>query len=645
MCLLEEMAGFLTEQSLVAMRILNQPYLNELTNESPRVETTNIHLKVPLRAHQSAAIYSMLDQEKRLSTGMDISGQTLYGSWSILGDGVGVGKSLSVLGQIAHLKAATAFSPKMPRLSMPCSPFLYSMEKQTYTDLSDCTACLIVVPHTLYRQWCGYIKDQTNLKAFYITTKRNLEGEFWKHLNEADVILISNTLYKDFIYKTYDIVRFRRVYIDEADSIHIPGSAPLPQTKFLWFISASWPNLLYPGINLWIGYNLLHNHVFSEGSIFHTDFVEQFRSNYMSRNPYYTFRYHVVSIPFLRRVLLPNHPLRGHLVVRCSTPFIAESISLPALHRHTVLCRSPISYQLVSGVISTEIKNLLHAGDVQSALQLLGVGAEQTTSLVDAVTENRMKALAQLKRDYAYKAEREYSTPQAKEEALASLKNKIQHLEEQIHNIKERIENYQKEICPICFDEPQDAVLTKCCQRIFCAACILQSLARKLDCPLCRKITNPTELKRITDTNTMEKVKPKEEPNQLPLKKEALIKLFQEHPTGKFLVFSRYDNPFLQITAELEAVGVNGVREVKGSKDVIQHTLNMFQRGDLRCLLLNSMHAGAGLTITAATHIILLHTMNVEEEKQILGRAYRLGRKEPLSVYKLVHSDEMDVAA
>ena len=278
------------------------------------------------------------------------------------------------------------------------------------------------------------------------------------------------------------------------------------------------------------------------------------------------------------------------------------------------------------------------------ALQQLGVGAEQSTNLVDAVTENRKKELARLKREYDFKASNEYRTPQAKEEALANQKAKIDRLEEQIKSIRERIENFQKEICPICFDEPQDALLTKCCQRVFCAACILQSLARKLDCPLCRKTTNPSDLKRITadgDANTMVVPVPAGQP---PLKKDALIKLFQENPTGKFLVFSRYDNPFLQITSELEAVGINGIREVKGTKDVIQATLNSFQKGTLRCLLLNSLHAGAGLTITAATHIILLHAMNIEEEKQILGRAYRLGRKEPLNVYKLVHQDEMDVA-
>lgn len=634
---------FLTEQSLIAMKILNQPYLNELTSESPRVEINNSFLNVPLRAHQSAVIHSMIEKEKKLTNGLDISGQKLYGSWSILGDGVGVGKSLTVLGHIAHLKSSTSFSPKMPRLCIPSSPFLYSMDTQEYNDLSNCPASLIIVPHTLYRQWCDYIKNQTKLNSFFITTKRNLEsGDFWTQLNEADVVLISNTLYKDFIYKTGKIVRFNRVYIDEVDSIHLTANCSLPETKFLWFITASWPNLLYPGIGLWVGYNLLHTSIFCENSQFHPDFTEQFRSTYISRNPYYTFRYHVVSAAFLRRLLLPNHPLRGHLVIRCSTKFIAESISLPPMYRHTILCRSSVAYQVVAGVISEDVRRVLHAGDVQSALQMLGISSEKSVNLVEAVTENRTKALAQLKRDYVYKSEREYSTPHAKEEALASITTKINHLEEQIKSIKERIENYEKETCPICFDEPVDAVLTKCCQRIFCGACILQSLSRKLDCPLCRKLTNPSELKKISG-NTMElSTIHKEEKPQNPLKKDALIRLFQENPTGKFLVFSRYDNPFLQISNELEALGIHGVREVKGAKDVIQHTLNMFQKGDLRCLLLNSTHAGAGLTITAATHVILLHSMNLEEEKQILGRAYRLGRKEPLNVYKLVHPDEMD---
>ncbi len=135
--------------------------------------------------------------------------------------------------------------------------------------------------------------------------------------------------------------------------------------------------------------------------------------------------------------------------------------------------------------------------------------------------------------------------------------------------------------------------------------------------------------------------KKEEELSQPPLKREALLRLLKENPKGKFLIFSRYDNPFTQIGQDLENESIS-VQEVKGNKDVIASTLRKFQNGETRCLLLNSIHAGAGLTITAATHVILLHAMSLEEEKQIIGRAYRLGRKEPLTIYKLVHPDEME---
>ena len=47
------------------------------------------------------------------------------------------------------------------------------------------------------------------------------------------------------------------------------------------------------------------------------------------------------------------------------------------------------------------------------------------------------------------------------------------------------------------------------------------------------------------------------------------------------------------------------------------------------------------MNITAATDVILLHAMTHEEEKQILGRAYRLGRKEALNVVRLLHPEEL----
>jgi hypothetical protein len=387
----------------------------------------------------------------------------------------------------------------------------------------------------------------------------------------------------------------------------------------------------------------LSNQIQNQGNQLHKDLLEKYRPIINQNGGYYFPRYYIVSNPFFNLVLNIRHPLRGRLVVRSSVDFIKTSIQLPHLFRHTILCRTPHSYNVIRNAITPEISAFLHAGDVQSALQALGVQTEGKTNLIDAVTENRKKELERLQKTYEFKASLEYSTPAVKEAALLSLTQKINHLEEQIKNIQERITNYEKEACPICFDDPQEAVLTKCCQRLCCAACILTSLTRVHSCPLCRAATNPRDLRKIgkAEANAIQEKKEESGPNLL--KKDALLKLLSDHPQGKFLIFSRYDNSFIEIQEDLSRLNIN-VKEVKGNKDVIQATLNSFQAGQTRCLLLNSIHAGSGLTITAATHVILLHSMSLEEEKQILGRAYRLGRTEPLHVFKLLHSDEVETA-
>ena len=636
--------GYLYKRTLEDLRVLNTPYKNELTENSPRISLDHPLIKVPLRPHQAALVHKMLDQEKKLTAGWDLSGETLYGKWSILGDSVGVGKSLAVLSHIAHVKTEN-IKLNMSELSTNSSPALYSLRSNTYSDISKCNVSLIIVPHSLYRQWYKYIKEQTNLNALCLTNKNTLNDEdFMKKLMDCDIVLMTNTLFPSFSIRLKQRIIFKRVYMDEADSIKISCANIFPEAEFIWLITASYPNILFLNTQIPISYSVMQQRLFAPNSRFHPDFVKQFRSAYESNAHEIRNSYYIVSCGFMKNLLLLNHhPLRGEMVIRSSVDFISKSISLPQLFRHTIVCRAPISYNIISNTVSPEIRSYLHAGDVQSALQALGVADEQATNLVQAVTESKVKELERMKKVYKHKSELEYSTPKAKEEALKALEDKIHVIEDQIKFIKERIENFQSEACPICFDEPADALLTKCCNRVFCAVCILTSLTRSPACPLCRASTHPSSLKRIkvaSEENHMVTEPVPEAPKEL-LKKDALVKLLKENPSGKFLIFSRYDNPFTQITEEITQMNIH-VKELKGNKDVIQAALTQFEKGKLQCLLLNSTVMGAGLTITAATHVILLHAMNIEEEKQILGRAYRMGRKEPLHVYRLVHADEIE---
>ena len=622
--------------------VLNEAYKGSLSSDATQCDQPT-EIRIPLRSHQKAILYSMAQRESKVSVGMDLCGAKLFSRFSFLGDGVGVGKSLMVLGHIARLKTLPVL-PAIPHLDLNSSSQLYSLRDNLFArDLSD-SACLIVVPHTLYRQWQTYIKEQTSLTFLGVQTKSVLQSDtLIRKLKEVDVVLVSNTLYGNLqdLADTNRLI-WKRVFFDEADTIHIPSTRPRATTRFTWLISASWANLLFPNVTQYITnvyLNTVPTNPLLDDALKHQ--LQILKTQSPTHGAYVYMRYLVVSSTFFRDFVGTNNSLRGNLVMRCRDEFVRESITLPPINIRNILCRPSILQQVVANAIPADVRNLLHAGDIKGALDSLGVKPEEPMSLIAAVTENRIKELNRLRLTFTFKSALEYATPQAKEAALKSLKDRISSLEEQIKGLKERIENYKTEICPICFDEPQTATLTQCCNRIFCGSCILTSLTRATTCPLCRTQISASGLRAVAAgpvPSVTADVKA-EEP-QLLKKTEQLIQLLKTSPKGKFLIFSRFDNPFIQLSQEIEAMNLT-VKLVRGNKDVIAQTLKTFQKGDTNVLLLNSLQAGAGLNITAATHVILLHAMTHEEEKQILGRAYRLGRTEPLDVIRLLHPDEM----
>lgn len=611
-----------------------------LDSTSPIVDAPIGSLKVALRSHQQAVLAAMESFERQIIEGMTCSGETVYSSYGILGDSVGVGKSLMVLGHIARLATIPPLS-HMKTLGANSSNRMFSIKTDAPTDVSG-GGSLIIVPHTLFRQWSDYIKKQTSLTHVFVDKKKNMTQEnFGATILAADIVLISNTQYKEFSrWQRDNNVLWKRVFIDEADTIHIVNGYPKPEAQFTWFITASWMNMIYPNESLYINMQSLITNVYTDGAPY--ECLKPYFSELMRAGRAYSYmRFNMTSFNFFREILNNNHRLRGRLVIKCKDSFVQESISLPVLYRMNIQCVAPIHQQIVADAIPADVQQLLHGGDIAGAIAALGVKSEDTTSLIDAVTINLKKELQRLKATYDFKAGLEYSSASAKEAALKSLEDKMKAKEEAIKSIQERIQGFSTEVCPICYDPPSEPMVTPCCSRVFCGQCILNCRSRSTACPMCRTVYKIAELRKIVvekeETEIIE-----EEAAEGPKEKkaDALLRLFKENPTGKFLVFSRYDNPFTAIEESITGLGVN-VKQLKGNKDAIASTLRQFQGGDLRCLLLNSHYAGSGLNITAATHVVLLHAMTHEEEKQILGRAYRMGRTEPLHFIKLLHPDEM----
>ena len=616
--------------------ILEDIFQNALTESSPQCDTPP-EVKIPLRLHQKAMLYAMEQMEESGTKGRKVLNETLFTNIGVLGDRVGVGKSLMVLSHIAHMKNKTNITYNTTTATNSSS--LFSIKQHTVSD--NTSSNLIIIPHNLFRQWQEYIETQTSLKACFIKSKTLFATEtaLAKEVLAADFTLVSNTLFNPFMQFCHnEKVEWKRVFIDEADSIHITSTTPRIKAGFIWFITASWANILFFRD---VRFGTSHVNI-AKAHAFHPEVLqwldrEMCHSTHGNLNLYYGTYYNMRSYNYFKD-LISLHPLRGNILLTNSREFLESSIKMPLIKEQIITCLPSAASTILGNLINENVRALLHAGDVKGALQAIGVNESDNMSLIQAVNMTRQKELDNYRKTLAFKETLEYSTTGAKEHALKNLRDKIHSLEDQIKTLKERLQNVSQELCGICYEEPEPMTMTPCCNQIFCGRCLLLSLEKNPECPMCRQAISGKNIIVIGKD-----VSPKMEIDTdevKPLKKhDALLKLIRENPNGKFLVFSRYDNPFEQINASCLAEGIT-IRQVKGNKDVINATLNSFEKGDTRVLYLNSAYSGAGLSIISATHVVLLHAMASEEQKQIVGRAYRLGRTAELNLVRLLHPGE-----
>jgi len=640
---------------------INVSFQNCLTPQSPQAPQPP-HITLPLRMHQKALLHAMEERERASIDGIPYRNTHSYTNYAVLGDEVGSGKSLTVLAYISQMKSRPFSNPVQTKLYPNSHGNFFTVYKKEYKQSNGPN--LIVVPHTIYRQWQEYCKKQTTLKVFYAKTQKSIDTllketvptelsgivngtsvhsdafvAMLKEIKESDIVLVGNTLYHQLQTAAKKCgIYWRRVFIDEADSIHIPSGNASLLCPFVWFITATWPNFLFDGHTIrprMLEYYESHPELFTHelGQWLREEVgIESYTGGGIGRSTLLRSR----SSRWLQEFYSTNM-LRGMVLLVCSSSFLQESRQMPPIVYTTLLCEQPATHRALRGIVNTVIQSMLHAGNVEGALQELGVSTNTSTNLIEAVTKEREKELDRLKKTLAFKETMEYATQQSKELALATLQSKIHSVEEQLKTFRERLTNLNSEDCPICYEDPRkhSGTLTPCCHRIFCGGCIVQSLTRTPYCPMCRATIRPNQLVQLVE---VEAKVPKKEVVLL-TKQKQLLDFLKKEPNSRVLVFSRYENPFMYLEQGCTNEGIP-YHTLRGNKDTIASTIRSFERGEKRVLFLSTDSCGVGLNLVSATHVVLFHAMTPEEEKQVVGRAYRLGRTEPLQVIRLLHDGE-----
>ena len=619
-----------------------------LTESSPQA-TQPPSLKTAMRPHQLSLLAAARDLERNASLSqIDIETPQLLTRYGVLADRVGAGKSLVALGLVrdapvaqAQLTLKDGGSARI--IGLKHMPAVQEWDS-SWSDLSGSDlhsrlfpsrgahfytrTALFIVPHNVMAQWELYIKEQTTLKAAVIKKTKDCDYErpgFYRDLFTADLIVVSCTMLRKFMgalafygnYGGFQNIVWSRLFIDEADSIALTLRPYDVAARFTWFITGSWLNMLFPNgmyshtvMGLPADVRQLIGDGTIKGASNRNNVVGQHLSD--SRDPRFTA-----------------------LVIRNADVWIDTSLQRPTIIHESIMCKAPANLGILRDFISPAAMEALHAGDTAGALAALGLKAASKETLVDRVTASLKGDLLQAEKILNFKRDMEYSTAASKAAAIQKAEEKVERIRVQLGSLESRVSAATTELCPICYDAPKTATLTPCCRQVFCLSCLCECISGKPACPLCRvPLASAKELLVIGEDEEVV------EQGSLPTKGAALLKLLSESTDDqRFLVFSAHEASFKGLRELLSARGIR-CELLQGSSARVQRLRTQFQEGSIRVLCMNARHVGAGLNLEAATHVVLFHRMNVELERQVVGRAIRFERVSALRVVHLVHEEE-----
>lgn len=572
---------------------------NNLTNDNEKV-TNNDNLKIELKEHQKTAIHAMLEFENNGKiilknrnyngyTNQDIEIESNYG---ILADKVGSGKTIMIVGLIVN-----RLIPNNKNKFLQSSNF--SIIKFIDNNIVIKTN-MIVIPHNLITQWQKEF-SLSNLNVLIINDKKTINKIEYLLLADDvnnlftieyyDVIIISCTMYKDFIEKINNFnigFKWSRIIIDEINTIKLPTKFYY-NCNFIWYITATPERLNYT------------KKMFLKDVMYNTSEI------------------------ILNNVLVQNN-----------NDFVDMSNCLPDIKYVTINCYTPRQYKLINKYVSKNIMDMLNAGNVQEAITKLNCNVKTSDNILDVLTNKLQNDLHNKKMELDYEKNIITSNINEHNDKLACLENTIDKMQGKINDLTNRIKQYKESNCPICFDEIENPIITNCCNNTFCIIC----LAKCKKCPLCRndlKLSDCTVInENINKSTTKENKKRK-----LCTKNNILVTIIKKKPNGKFIIVSNYDGTFNEIENLLNQNKISHSKII-GTNKTIDNTINKFKNNEIQVLMLNSSNYGSGLNLEMTTDIIIYHQLTKNLEIQVIGRAQRPVRNQSLNVYYLLHDNEQN---
>lgn len=529
-----------------------------------------------LYKHQLAAVYKLekLEYNNKIYFNQYDENEYINTKIGIFSDITGYGKTSSVIALILRDKMKWDLSSNYTNSCI--KGMLGDGRVMIYNDnkYERLNTTLVIANQSIIKQWKQEL-SLTTLKYDMITTKSKC---LKSNPEDFDVVLCTPTMYNRYtdIYKRY---AWKRFIFDEPTHTKIPSMNTII-CGFYWFITAT-PYLL---INR--------------------------NSNRCSNFLYSLFNYNTPSNIFSK------------LIVKNPDDFVKLSCKLPHVDHRYYKCYQPI-VNIVDGFINDNIVTMIQAGDIRSAVRHLG--GNESDNIMDLVRQKKMDDLEEIEMKINRYTRRNDTY------RVTEWKIKKESVKNAIRELENRFQNALNNNCHICLSKLNKPILLSCCQNLFCGSCILKWLETKNNCPLCRCSISSSNIIYINQ----EQENDTSNCNQNKTKNQIISEIIKENKDGKFIIFSSYDETFNKITNLCNELNKT-ISTIQGTTQQRSKIIENFKNGDINIIFLNSNNNGAGINLQETTDIILYHKMKEDLETQIIGRANRIGRDEPLKIHHLI---------
>lgn len=548
-----------------------------------------------LFAYQARCVDRMRAMETSLCAHAgDVSVETRIG---ILTDPPGAGKTRVVVGLIAGDGDPPAFPPPI-YTDLVIPPLVrVNCVRQTQSEAPCANTTVVVVSQSLVAQWESELTRSSACRDSMLVVRVNKDVERLARMIRAPennplvasetprVILVAVRRYVDVVmHLTESAVRVRRVVVDEAMHMHDASTSRMPMTAFTWLVSAA-----------------------SEGATCREVIPSRSRAFWcaLTMLPLHTFRMLVVRTPDADIV----YP--GTVDTRYYTCDLDGYMAVAA-----------------QSLVTSQVRTLLEANDVQAAIAAMGGSAEE-----DLMTVVKRRIQNDLQITILERSRLELIDARRYAPQIARLTEREARLLRDAQNAEERFSTALAADCLICHDTIATPVLVTCCQTLYCAECLLTwTYAARVgtrNCPACR--SDEYRIERIAVPGAA--AAPPVARTRVPTKTDVVLEIVAAARGGVML----YSSNLVGLRRAIHALRAAGhkTEEVKGQSRTRDKRLRDFASGSTKVLALDATLNCAGIDLQALSDIIIYHDMPETIKDQIVGRGHRVNRAAALTVHCL----------